>query len=217
LTPIPIAYGGVAITFNIPSLPFDLQYAAFLLDPQLVIDIWLGVVNNWRDPRILSLNPAFDPYLPDTCMILFKTKILHLPTHPFFLFFSNYSRSPSRSISLYKFIWSYVYSYFPHLGRSLWYAKLIQTKSFLSTLFSALHSKQSLVQDVLNQILFVSYLQEIQQKSLDSGLFLFSIVIQLILQQATYSWMGVFPTLRTAFLIFQSVLLLQKVCPCFKL
>jgi hypothetical protein len=72
LTTIPIAYGGVAITFNIPSLPVDLQYAAFLLDPQLVIDIWLGVVNNWRDPRILSLNPAFDFYLPDSCIFFFN-------------------------------------------------------------------------------------------------------------------------------------------------
>jgi ABC-type phosphate transport system substrate-binding protein len=65
LTTIPISYGGVAITFNIPSLPLDLQYATFYLNTSLLVDIWLGAITNWRDSRILELNPGFEPFLPN--------------------------------------------------------------------------------------------------------------------------------------------------------
>jgi phosphate transport system substrate-binding protein len=69
LATFPVAYGGVAVTFNIPNLPLSLQ-PSFVLDPELVVDIWLGNVNNWRDPKILSLNPSLSFYLPNFMITL---------------------------------------------------------------------------------------------------------------------------------------------------
>lgn len=50
---LPIALGGVAITYNLPSLSRPLQ-----LDGSTLARIFLGQITRWNDPAILLLNPG---------------------------------------------------------------------------------------------------------------------------------------------------------------
>ncbi len=50
---IPIIMGGVAITYNLPSVGQGLK-----LDGAALADIYLGKITKWNDPRIVKLNPG---------------------------------------------------------------------------------------------------------------------------------------------------------------
>jgi phosphate transport system substrate-binding protein len=49
---VPLVVGGVAVTYNIPSLSRQLR-----IDGETLGDIFLGVVSRWDDPRLVALNP----------------------------------------------------------------------------------------------------------------------------------------------------------------
>ncbi|HBT46600.1 MAG TPA: phosphate ABC transporter substrate-binding protein PstS [Peptococcaceae bacterium] len=55
---LPSVAGAVAITYNLPGVDKDLK-----LTPQVLADIFLGNITEWRDPELTSLNPELD--LPD--------------------------------------------------------------------------------------------------------------------------------------------------------
>lgn len=49
---VPTALGAVVITYNLPGNPI-LKFS-----PDLLSDIFLGRIKNWRDPKIVKLNPG---------------------------------------------------------------------------------------------------------------------------------------------------------------
>jgi len=48
---IPVAAGGVALTYNLPGSP------KLRLDSEVIANIYLGNIKNWNDPKIAALNP----------------------------------------------------------------------------------------------------------------------------------------------------------------
>lgn len=57
---VPVALGGVAITYNLPSFHGDLK-----LTRQAVADIFLGKITKWNDPEISKLNAGANlPSIP---------------------------------------------------------------------------------------------------------------------------------------------------------
>ena len=50
---LPIIMGGVAITYNLPSVGQGLK-----LDGEALADIYLGKLKKWNDPRIVKMNPG---------------------------------------------------------------------------------------------------------------------------------------------------------------
>ena len=50
---IPIIMGGVAITYNLPSVGQGIK-----LDGETLADIYLGEITKWNDPRLAKLNPG---------------------------------------------------------------------------------------------------------------------------------------------------------------
>jgi len=56
---IPVAFGAVTLSYNVPGLDSGLK-----LDGATIADIFLGNITNWNDPAIAKLNPDLD--LPDT-------------------------------------------------------------------------------------------------------------------------------------------------------
>ncbi|MDE3058690.1 MAG: phosphate ABC transporter substrate-binding protein PstS [Bacteroidota bacterium] len=60
---IPIIMGGVAITYNLPSVGQGIK-----LDGTTLADIYLGKVTKWNDPRIVKMNP--DKNLPDKAILV---------------------------------------------------------------------------------------------------------------------------------------------------
>ena len=50
---LPIIMGGVAVTYNLPSVGQGLK-----LDGETLADIYLGKIYKWNDPRIVKLNPG---------------------------------------------------------------------------------------------------------------------------------------------------------------
>ena len=55
---IPTVLGAVVPTYNLPGLNADLKFSG-----EVIAGIYLGSINNWRDPKIASLNPGVN--LPD--------------------------------------------------------------------------------------------------------------------------------------------------------
>ncbi len=50
---IPITLGAVAISYNIPNVPKEIKIA-----PDVLVDIYLGKIKSWNDPRIAADNPG---------------------------------------------------------------------------------------------------------------------------------------------------------------
>jgi phosphate transport system substrate-binding protein len=53
---IPTVIGAVVLTYNLPSL----RGTRLKLDGQTVVDMYLGRITKWNDPRIAALNPGVD-------------------------------------------------------------------------------------------------------------------------------------------------------------
>lgn len=49
----PTVLGGVVLSYNVPGLSKELQFP-----PDVVVDIFMGKVKNWSDPRIAKANPG---------------------------------------------------------------------------------------------------------------------------------------------------------------
>jgi phosphate transport system substrate-binding protein len=60
---IPIIIGGVAISYNLPSVGQGIK-----LDGQTLADIYLGKIKKWNDSRLKKLNP--DKKLPDRAILV---------------------------------------------------------------------------------------------------------------------------------------------------
>lgn len=60
---IPIIIGGVAITYNLPSVGQGIK-----LDGAALADIYLGKITKWNDPRLVKLNP--DKKLPNKAILV---------------------------------------------------------------------------------------------------------------------------------------------------
>ncbi len=60
---IPIIMGGVAITYNLPSVGQGIK-----LDGETLADIYLGTITKWNDPKIVKMNP--DKNLPNKAIIV---------------------------------------------------------------------------------------------------------------------------------------------------
>jgi phosphate transport system substrate-binding protein len=60
---IPIIIGGVAITYNLPSVGQGIR-----LDGETLADIYLGKINKWNDARLVKLNP--NKKLPDKAILV---------------------------------------------------------------------------------------------------------------------------------------------------
>jgi phosphate transport system substrate-binding protein len=60
---IPIIMGGVAITYNLPSVGQGIK-----LDGTTLADIYLGKITKWNDPRLVKLNP--DKKLPNRAILV---------------------------------------------------------------------------------------------------------------------------------------------------
>jgi phosphate transport system substrate-binding protein len=58
---LPIVAGGVAIIYNLPGNP------KLKLDGDTLVNIYMGNITKWNDPKIAALNPGVD--LPDTAII----------------------------------------------------------------------------------------------------------------------------------------------------
>ncbi len=55
---IPTVLGAVVPTYNLPGLNANLKFSG-----EIIADIYLGKITQWRDPRILAMNPGVN--LPD--------------------------------------------------------------------------------------------------------------------------------------------------------
>jgi phosphate transport system substrate-binding protein len=51
---VPTVLGAVAVTYNLPSL----GNAQLKFDGNLLVDIFMGRITNWNDPRVAALNPG---------------------------------------------------------------------------------------------------------------------------------------------------------------
>ena len=60
---IPMTIGGVAITYNVPSIPTGLKFSG-----NIVAEIFLGNITKWNDQKIAELNPSVD--LPNQDIIV---------------------------------------------------------------------------------------------------------------------------------------------------
>ncbi len=60
---LPIIMGGVAITYNLPSVGQGIK-----LDGETLADIYLGKITKWNDPRLVKLNP--DKKLPNKAILV---------------------------------------------------------------------------------------------------------------------------------------------------
>ncbi len=59
----PIVAGTVSIVYNLPQVSRNLQ-----LTPEVLVDIFLGKVKKWNDPRLVELNPGVT--LPDRDIVV---------------------------------------------------------------------------------------------------------------------------------------------------
>lgn len=60
---VPVTLGGVVVAYNVPGAPNNLH-----LDPNTLVDIFLGKVTNWNDPEIGKLNSGTK--LPDLPIVV---------------------------------------------------------------------------------------------------------------------------------------------------
>jgi ABC-type phosphate transport system substrate-binding protein len=90
---VPICFGGVAITYNIPNLPQNSP--PLVLSRDVVIDIFRGLITNWNDPQIQNTNPSLVPFLPNATISLLLSEEPTVTTailgHTFGLISSNWT------------------------------------------------------------------------------------------------------------------------------
>ena len=81
---IPVAFGAVTLSYNVPGLDAGLK-----LDGPTIADIFLGKVTKWNDPEIAKLNPGMN--LPDTDVTVIHRSDDSGTTKLFTTFLSDYS------------------------------------------------------------------------------------------------------------------------------
>jgi phosphate transport system substrate-binding protein len=82
---IPVAFGAVTLSYNVPGLDAGLK-----LDGATTADIFLGNITKWNDPAIAKLNPGVD--LPDTDITVVHRSDDSGTTKLFTTFLSDYSK-----------------------------------------------------------------------------------------------------------------------------
>ncbi|MEM2902307.1 MAG: phosphate ABC transporter substrate-binding protein PstS [Candidatus Bathyarchaeia archaeon] len=60
---IPMTIGGVAIIYNLPSIPKGLKFTG-----EILAEIYLGKITKWNDPKLTAINPDFN--LPDQKIVV---------------------------------------------------------------------------------------------------------------------------------------------------
>lgn len=83
---VPIILGGVAVVYNIPEVPPDVNLR---LTVDVLADILLGKIEYWDDPRVQALNPGVD--LPHERIVFVHRSDSSGTTEVFTTFLSMYS------------------------------------------------------------------------------------------------------------------------------
>src|SRR4051812_32875607 len=83
---IPTVLGAVAVTYNLPSL----GTTQLKFDGNLLVDIFMGRVTNWNDPKIAALNPGVK--LPDLDLIVVHRSDGSGTTYVFTDYLNKFSR-----------------------------------------------------------------------------------------------------------------------------
>jgi phosphate transport system substrate-binding protein len=83
---LPVALGGVAITYNFPSL----VKGGLKLSRETLAEIYLGKITKWNDPALAKLNPGTE--LPDMSIVVVHRSDASGTTYIFTDFLSHVSR-----------------------------------------------------------------------------------------------------------------------------
>ncbi|HEY3013389.1 MAG TPA: phosphate ABC transporter substrate-binding protein PstS [Gemmatimonadales bacterium] len=83
---IPTVLGAVAVTYNLPSL----GATKLKFDGNVLVDIFMGRITKWNDPKIAALNPGVK--LPDTDLIVVHRSDGSGTTYIFTDFLNKFSR-----------------------------------------------------------------------------------------------------------------------------
>ena len=83
---VPTVLGAVAVTYNLPSL----GSTQLKFDGNLLVDIFMGRITNWNDPKIAALNPGVK--LPDQDLIVVHRSDGSGTTYVFTDYLNKFSR-----------------------------------------------------------------------------------------------------------------------------
>ncbi|HWN19888.1 MAG TPA: phosphate ABC transporter substrate-binding protein PstS [Gemmatimonadales bacterium] len=83
---VPAVLGAVVVTYNLPSL----GDAKLKFDGNLLVDVFMGRVNKWNDPKIAALNPGVK--LPDIDLIVVHRSDGSGTTYVFTDYLNKFSR-----------------------------------------------------------------------------------------------------------------------------
>jgi phosphate transport system substrate-binding protein len=83
---VPTVLGAVAVTYNLPSL----GTTQLKFDGNLLVDIFMGRITNWNDPRLAALNPGVK--LPDQDVIVVHRSDGSGTTYVFTDYLNKFSR-----------------------------------------------------------------------------------------------------------------------------
>ena len=83
---VPTVLGAVAVTYNLPAL----GNTQLKFDGNLLVDIFMGRVTNWNDPKIAALNPGVK--LPDQDLIVVHRSDGSGTTYVFTVYLNKFSR-----------------------------------------------------------------------------------------------------------------------------
>jgi phosphate transport system substrate-binding protein len=83
---VPTVLGAVAVTYNLPSL----GETQLKFDGNLLVDIFMGRITNWNDPKIAALNPGVK--LPDQDLIVVHRSDGSGTTYVFTDYLNKFSR-----------------------------------------------------------------------------------------------------------------------------
>ena len=83
---VPAVLGAVVVTYNLPSL----GGAKLKFDGNLLVDIFMGRVNKWNDPKIAALNPGVK--LPDIDLVVVHRSDGSGTTYVFTDYLNKFSR-----------------------------------------------------------------------------------------------------------------------------
>jgi phosphate transport system substrate-binding protein len=83
---VPTVLGAVAVTYNLPSLGQN----QLKFDGTLLVDIFMGRITNWNDPKIAALNPGLR--LPDQDLIVVHRSDGSGTTYVFTDYLNKFSR-----------------------------------------------------------------------------------------------------------------------------
>jgi phosphate transport system substrate-binding protein len=83
---IPTVLGAVAVTYNVPGL----ETTKLKFDGNALVDIFMGRITKWNDPKIAALNPGVK--LPDTDLIVVHRSDGSGTTYIFTDFLNKFSR-----------------------------------------------------------------------------------------------------------------------------